>query len=728
MEHSHAPRRVLIVDRGGVRRVAAESAAPGEPWERLAPLGGSALAVALVGAGVARGAAPLVVAVGDAVVRGLPTAARAVVAGVSPRGPRYAEGHVGGALGARLASVADALVIEEPLAAADAPIVLVVAGDGRVRLEPARAFADLSPHERSSECAARFGAGATLACGPAARRGVVFASLASGSPPSFVGRGGLGARLASLGLAALHVNAEEHTQVVRDERLERLLAASPRLVARASGGGFEQAHALAARGELARDTAAAAHDVAQWRAARDARVGCRGCPTPCGFVFEGVIGGAAGVRGHFGATHALGDALGLTQPSERLHVLAACDRFGVDAKEMGALLELFVRACESGAVRETNPRGDAHALARAVERLIGGADDLARHAARGAQALAAHLQLVPTPAAELGQHFAPRFDLAALAAVVGAGAGTDPMRSFPFATDVARRRLLEFLPDAPLGTERADSPIGKGLVAWWHENLVAAVDTSGFCVFSATALLADGACSLAELASAILPREVLALAREPARALLACGASVALARAALDRRLGATRHVPTFARELSALPGMDDLYRAARGLDADGAPLAQAVGAIASERLAEPWGSVAGHVADTPRAQFEGTRVVPVAPRGNAPSGDSALGADAPSGDFSIGADAPIRVFALGPLAALLGGSSANGTAQAFTFDAPPTLEQLLLRLANGDPARERVLLGPAAPSAWVGGRRVFADERVPLGARVDLVSAVFGG
>jgi hypothetical protein len=50
------------------------------------------------------------------------------------------------------------------------------------------------------------------------------------------------------------------------------------------------------------------------------------------------------------------------------------------------------------------------------------------------------------------------------------------------------------------------------------------------------------------------------------------------------------------------------------------------------------------------------------------------------------------------------------------------------VRLANGDARLERVLLGPAAPSAWVGGRRVFADERVPLGARVDLVSAVFGG
>ena len=704
MEHSHAPRRVLIVDRDGVRRVAARSAAPGEPWERLAPLGGSALAVALVGAGVARGAAPLVVAVGDAVGRGLPTAARAVVAGVSPRGPRYAEGHVGGALGARLASVADALVIEGPLASADAPVVLVVDGDGHTRLEPARDFADLSPHERSAECAARFGAGATLACGPAARRGVVFASLASGSPPSFVGRGGLGARLAALGLAALHVSADERAAVARDERLERMLAASPRLVARASGGGFEQAHALAARGELAGDAAAAALDVAQWRAARDARVGCRGCPTPCGFVFEGVIGGAAGVRGHFGATHALGDALGLSQPNERLIVLAACDRFGVDAKEMGAVLELFVRACESGAVRENSPRGDARALAVAVERLVIGADELARHAAQGAQALAAHLQLVPTPAAELGQHFAPRFDLAALAAVVGAGAGTDPMRSFPFATDVARRRLLELLPDAPLGTERADSPIGKGLVAWWHENLVAAVDTSGFCVFSATALLADGACSLAELASAILPREVLALAHDPARALLACGASVALARAELDRRLGAKRRVPAFARELAALPGMDDLYRAARGLDGHGVPLAAAVGASASERLAEPWGSVAGHIADAPREKHFDTHVADGAPN----------------------AGTEVRVFALGPLAARLGGSSASGTA--LTFDAPPTLEQLLVRLANGDAPLERVLLGPAAPSAWVGGRRVFADERVPLGARVDLVSAVFGG
>jgi aldehyde:ferredoxin oxidoreductase len=710
MEHSHAPRSVLFVDRDGARRVATSARALGDPWVRLAALGGSALALALVGDAVARGRAPLVVAVGDAVQRGVPTAARAVVAGVAPRGPRHAEGHVGGDLGARLASVADALVIESPLAPDGAPVVVVVDGDAVVRVEPARALAELSTHERSAACVARFGAGATLACGPAAHRGVVFASLASGSPPSFVGRGGLGARLAALGVAALHVTADERVAPAHDEqfrRLEHLLAGSPRLVARASGGGFEQGHALAARGELAGDAAAAAQDFARWRAARDTRVGCRGCPTPCGFVFEGVIGGAAGVRGHFGATHALGDTLGLREPSERLHVLAACDRAGVDAKEMGALLELYVRACESGVVGEPAVRGDAQALARAAERLALGSDELARHAARGAEAFAAHLRLPPTPAAQLGQHFAPRFDLAALAAVVGAGAGTDPMRSFPFATDIARRRLLELLPNAPPGTERADSPSGKGLVAWWHENLVAAVDTTGFCVFSATALLADGACSLGELARAILPAQALALASDPARALLACGASVALARAELDRRLGAPRRVPAFARELVGLPGMDDLYRAARGLDAQGLPLAGALAALATERLAEPWGSVAPgavHAVHADRA----TRVA--------------------AADDGASAPAPIRVFALGPLAALLGGSSAKGAALVCAFDAPPTLDELLEHIAHGSPDRERALKGSAAPSAWVDGRRVFADERVPLGARVDLVSAVFGG
>src|SRR6185503_1620786 len=103
-----------------------------EPWATLASWGGSALGLACLHEHArrdARGPQPFVLAVGEAVRAGLPTAARVAVLSRAPLSGLYAEGHVGGELGARLARVADALVLEGRTERAGA--VLLVEEDGR---------------------------------------------------------------------------------------------------------------------------------------------------------------------------------------------------------------------------------------------------------------------------------------------------------------------------------------------------------------------------------------------------------------------------------------------------------------------------------------------------------------------------------------------------------------------------------------------------------------------
>jgi aldehyde:ferredoxin oxidoreductase len=696
---------VLVVDARGVRRLPAGAATPGEPWQRLAPLGGSALAVALVGAGLARGRDALVLAVGEGVARGLPTAARVAVAGVAAGRARYVEGHVGGDLGPRLAVLCDGLVIDGPLAASDAPVVLVLDASGHMRCESVAGLAELAPQARIALCRERFGDGATLACGPAAHRGAVGASLASGDPASFVGRGGLGVRLAGLGLGALHVAVPLPAPRAVATELDAALRASPRLVLRAQAGGFEQAHALAARAEIDAREALAAEALVDLRRTRGAKVGCRGCPTPCGFVFEGLIGGVGGVRGHFAATHALGARLGLERPEETLALLAACDRAGLDAKEVGAVLEVLALAAGAGA---SSPRGRVDELVAFVERLARGADELAVAAARGAASFAQHLGVVLPPAAALAQGHAPRHDLAILAAVAAAGAGTDPMRSFPFASEIDPVRLARLVPEAPAGVAEPHTPHGKGWLAWWHENLVAAVDTSGTCVFSATALLADGLCDLATLARSVASPAVLALDPDPARAFMAAGAAVVLARAEVDTRLGARREVPAFARALVDLPGMADLYRACRGLDEHGAPRPQALAALGSAALADPCAPLAPGAGAAPTA---GGRAAPP-PRSPAPQ--------------------RVTVRAIGPLARALGarGPAPQRVDLVLTADLgpAPTLRALFERLAALHPDAAPLLIGAAPPSAWCLGRRLAPGDVLAPDATVDLVSAIVGG
>ena len=534
------PGRVLVPPRHGWR----------DPrLERVGAWGGAALGLALLAAEPEAG--PLVLAVGHGVRAGVPTAARASVLARAPLSGLLAEGQVGGELGARLARVADALVVVGRAPIPDA--VLVVDGRG-VELVRVPELGGRPPRVVLPELGRRFAPSSALVSGPAAASDCAFASLASGDErPSFVGRGGLGAVLARLGLVAIVVRADVPLQSAAAEapELRAALLRSPRLAARAAGGTFELFGALSARGDLrAGDRAEAlsgtrgAELFAEAQERRRGREGCRGCPTPCGWVFEQQH---RPQRARFGATEALGTSLGLTAVDDAFALLALCDDLGLDAKEAGAVLATTQRARERGRLPGEPRWGDRAGLAAELAALLGDGE-LARQQRAGAVALARHLGLADELPQARGQAARASENLAnVLGQCVSAG-GTDPMRSFPFLVDACdRERMGRLVAPLPLPPEAADagSPAGKGRLVFWHENLVAGLDAVGFCAFSAAGLLADGVLDVDELARSILPpslerpRDADWRALAPGERLLAAGANIVLLRRELNRRYGA---------------------------------------------------------------------------------------------------------------------------------------------------------------------------------------------
>jgi len=699
--------RVLHVDLSALERGgAAELHAPqfDEPWATLARWGGNALGLACLQAHAlrdARGPQPLVIAVGEAVRAALPTAARAAVLSRAPLSGLFAEGHVGGALGARLARVADALVLEGPATRAGA--VLVVEEDGRCALLARPALCGASPAETARALEAELGRGAVLAIGPAGERGLPCANLSSGhAPPSFVGRGGLGAVFGALGLKALCVRARPAASSVPGAdaaALSARLSASPRLAARAAGGTLELFDAWAARGELAPELGRRlAHEA---RASAHERHGCRGCPTPCGWVFERSDGVQQGAR--FGASHALGVGLGLESLDDALHLLGVCDRLGADAKEVGAVLALECRAQERGVLPGRSARGRRDALARRIEALV---FDPRAPGRGGAAVLARTLGLEAEVPLSRGQAVRPEASRAVLLGQCVASGGADPMRSFPFLLEsVSQARLAALLAPLPLPREALDarSSLGKGRLVFWHENLVSAVDLSGFCAFSAAGLVSDGLVEIDELARWILPEALRApadarwAARPPGERLLAAGANLVLARRELNRLYGMASDAdrPAFARAALDEPGMLDEYRALRGLDARGAPCPEAraylgtpdVLALGLESLRSPRSSV--------RTSLPAARV-----RGR------------------------VTLRAGGEL------GSALGEACEVELELPASVQDVLLRAAGERAsAREHLFArGEPVPAVWRAGQRLSARDLVATGDVLELVTAIAGG
>ncbi|MFN0007339.1 MAG: aldehyde ferredoxin oxidoreductase C-terminal domain-containing protein [Planctomycetota bacterium] len=637
--------------------------------------------------------APLVLAIGDCVRRALPTAARACVASRAPLTGFYADGQVGSDLGRRLASVADALVLTGR--AREPGACLHVSGSGadtRIELRSFPALAGANPAEIQRVLARELGPCATLRTGRAGARGIPFASLAAGEdPPSFVGRGGLGAKLGELGLSAIAISSPPVEPVDEAQDLVRLLASSPRLRARAAEGTFEQADAFVARGDLRgkgygdpwpEDRARA------WKsdlpAPEASRKGCEGCPTPCGWVFARGIPGRQGAR--FGALYALGPNLGLERAEDALTLLAFCDDAAIDAIEAGAALALLGRG------RDRSIEDWLKLLEDLVDRRGDGA-----LLALGASRMAREIGLESEVLEARGQSARRESSLAAVLGQCASARGADPMRTFPFLlTDASGTRLAELLaPIAlPEGAHDPSNPSGKGRIVWWHENLMAGLDASGFCAFSAAGLLADGVCGLDDLARA--------LSFGSGRSLLAGGASILLVVRDLNRRWGARSEddQPAWARESLREPGLWPEYSSWRGLDASGGPSARAWELLGEDALLDLAGA----------------------------SGSEPIRASKRLAT-KIREHGRVHLRCHGPLARELGATGPADLVEVET-DLPASLREVLAAAARDHPRARRHLLqrGAPVPAAYRVSRRLDPEDPVEAGDILDLVVALTGG
>lgn len=439
-------RRVAFVDLEGAGR----SVELDDGLSAHARLSGAALAVAPFAAGAAGAAVPVfTLAVGEAVGRGVPTAARVTVAARAPLRSGVTEAQCGGPFAFGLAGLLDGLTI---VGRAKEPVHLVIGTEGvRARRGTART-ASLSARTRE---ALEHG-GAALVVGPAADAGLPFANIASvdgAGAPSFVGRGGLGAALRAAGVLSIVVERGVESGAAAEDQLAAALGRSPRLLERARGGTLElAAHRGTARVE---------------RGGSATRHGCRGCPTPCGWVLQlEEEGTPRRAIGRFAAMQ------GFAESGEAGRCLDRCNELGMDARSAARLVRDLGREAElPGVLEEFVEQGrPAHAAAVA----LGPSGD-------------------EEPADAVHEA-----DLAARAGVIASPRGPEPMRSlsiFGLAPGV----------DLPGVVFTGDAAANAGLLARWHGAFASAVDISGFCAFSAAALVADDVLEVEELARAISP-------------------------------------------------------------------------------------------------------------------------------------------------------------------------------------------------------------------------------
>src|SRR6185503_11589266 len=186
--------------------------------------------------------------------------------------------------------------------------------------------------------------------------------------------------------------------------------------------------------------------------------------------------------------------------------------------------------------------------------------------------------------------------------------GADPMRTFPFLLEAGgRERIAALLDGVPLpeGALDPDLPAAKGRLVWWHENLAAALDATGFCAFSAAGLLSDGALDLDGLAARLDPEA----GARPGRALLERGAALVELRREVARRLGRAQRPPP--PEL-ARPGLLPEYERWRALGWAAAAGEPSAGAPVPAPERPPGGGAAGVLvlrADGPLARRLGVEL-----------------------------------------------------------------------------------------------------------------------
>ena len=681
--------------------------------------GGSALAVALFVERARRAAdeteTHFVLAVGNAVRRGVPTAARVTVASRGALSGLYSEGQVGGDLALRLARFADAMVLTGETAHPGA--VLELDRDGRAQLHSVEELVGRGASETRALLGKRFGSVAAVYVGPGAESGIRFATLMSGlDHASHVGRGGLGVAFARTGLKAIVLSGAplEAVRVTEDSHgsIMSALVSSPRLRARAEGGTHELWSAFQVRGELRGKNYSeelSGESAAQlWRESRDSaeeRHGCPGCPTPCGHIVK-TGDGQASSGPRFGAAWALGPNLGFEGLGSAQKLFELCNEIGIDAKETGSVLALLMRAKELGEREEGRGWGAEGAAVHAVNAMLAEPDQ-ASSGALGASALARELVLVSELFSIHGQSARPDLDLASLLGQCVSSNGADPMRSFPFATGdgLDRERLQRLFGDLdlPAGTEDGRDPRGVGRLVWWHENFVAAVDAAGFCSFSAGSLISDHVVELGELARWLAPPT---LADEcSAEGFLNLGATVVGLRRELAMSWGAGlgEEWPEWAREALHRAGVLDEYCEARGLDERGALGERAREAL---KLSQLYSYGVDALAARDAREPTSTKEIATPP------------------EPEVQAVGQVSLRASGPLGERL------GRRVELELVLPDSSERVLARLVEGHPHVRTSLFNGSQLLAAVyrDGRLVAPSALVRAGEVLELVVAVSGG
>ncbi|MEO0663514.1 MAG: hypothetical protein AAFZ87_18430, partial [Planctomycetota bacterium] len=278
-------------------------------------------------------------------------------------------------------------------------------------------------------------------------------------------------------------------------------------------------------------------------------------------------------------------------------------------------------------------------------------------------------------------------DLAARVALVRGARGPEPLRALSLfglgASGVGEEGLAALVAPLPW-TGGADPDVDAGTLARWHECFAAAVDLTGFCAFSAGALVADGVLSVDELAEVVSPGTV-----HSGAAMLAAGA----------RHL--ERHRSLRGAEIAA---PDALRRAAASYDA-----AVALGPnVFLERGLDPAASAAAPPTDggAPSAGGQGPLVTLLAPgllgeRLRAAAG----GAPPPTGEPASAARFEVRAATVG------------GAVRALRDALGPGADHWLVSASGG-----------TLPAVVRGGRALSPSAAVAEGDLLELLLVVPGG
>jgi len=271
----------------------------------------------------------------------------------------------------------DAIVVR---GACERPSVLLVDGAG-ARVEPADDVWGMSAADAEAALRIRLGAGWRIAAiGPAGERGVSYATVSHDG--RHAGRGGLGAVLGAKRVKAVAVHAS--TKVAPADP-KAVLAAARDLRQRSFGQATAKYRELGTLANLlafnalstlpTRNFTAATFAEAPQLAAEDisdlrkvARNSCASCSIGCEHIYATKSGKKARVE--YENVFALGPMCGVSDPDDVLAASSRCDELGIDTISAGGTIAWAMECAERGLIDAPWLRfGDGAALLRALDEI-----------------------------------------------------------------------------------------------------------------------------------------------------------------------------------------------------------------------------------------------------------------------------------------------------------------------------------------------------------------------